>query len=85
MSLAATGDAGNHLSQESDGSVEVAAARLVFVIPLYNTTRMRVSQPYAAYLAVCGLVSVRFSVCSTTRDRGGGEHLYLLHTHSRRE
>jgi hypothetical protein len=26
--------AGNHLSQESDGSIEVAAARLVFVIPL---------------------------------------------------
>ena len=30
----ATRVAGTHLSQESDGSVEVAAARLVFVIPL---------------------------------------------------
>ena len=32
--LYATKGAGDHLSQESDGAVEVAAARLVFVIPL---------------------------------------------------
>ena len=32
--LDATKGAGDHLSQESDGAVEVAAARLVFVIPL---------------------------------------------------
>jgi len=49
--------AGNHLSQESDGSVKVAAARLVFVIPLLY-------HAYALSSAVCALVrSMRFRQC----------------------